>query len=173
MTTGKLVILESYADPLHAEVIAQRLNAAGIHTYINGEIASGVDPSRADVKLEVAEEDVERARAVLAAPPERDPGLQTEPDEPDVPEDLAATPTVADRSLRAALFGLLLLPVLVGMLFQLYSLWLATKVASRDEEDGGFTWKVWLALAVDAVGLVVGAIYARAVVLWLMGRFGG
>src|SRR5262249_4239825 len=157
----------------HAEVVAQKLNAAGIHTYINGEIASGVDPSRADVKLEVAEEDAERARAILATPPERDPGIQTEPDEPDTPEDLAATPTVADRSLRASLFGLLLLPIFVGMLFQIYSLWLATKVASRDEDESGFSWKVYLALAIDALGLVLGAIYVRAVVLWLMGRIGG
>src|SRR5262245_10298525 len=171
MTTSKLVTLSTYADPLHAEVVAQKLNSEGIHTYINGEIASGVNPSRAEVRLEVAEEDLERARAVLAEPPVPQTGIQTEPDEADTPEDLAATPTVADRSLRAALFGLLLLPAIVGLFFQIYSLWLATKVASRDEEDGGFTWKVYLALVIDAIGLVVGAIYVRAVYIWLLGMF--
>src|SRR5262245_60729798 len=173
MTTSKLVVLDSYADPLHAEVVAQRLNAAGIPTTIHGEIAFGVNPSHPDIKLEIAEEDLERARTILATPPEPDTSIQTEPDEPDTPEDLAATPTVADRSLRAALFGMLLLPIFVGMLFQLYSLWLATKVASRDEDESAFAWKVYLALAIDALGLVLGSLYVIAVGNRLRGMCSG
>lgn len=168
MTTSKLVVLDSYADPLHAEVVAQKLNAAGIRTFINGEIAAGINPSHADVTLEVAEEDAERSRSLLSAPPEPDTGIQTEPDEPDVPEDLSATPAVAERTLRAALFGALLMPAIVGMFFQLYSLWLATKFASRDEEEQGSAWKVYLALGINAVGLFLGAVYIRALILWLL-----
>jgi len=172
MTTSKLVTLESFADPLHARVVAQRLEAAGIHAYVNGEVAHGVDPSHADVKLEIAEEDLERAREALATPPEPETGIQSAPDEKDADEDLAATPAVAERALRAALYGLLLLPALVGILFQLYSLWLTTKVSSRDEDtDGSSTRKVYLALALDAGGLLLGAIYARVVFLWVMSLF--
>src|SRR5437867_1953930 len=111
--TSKLVVLDSYADPLHAEVVAQKLNAADIRTYINGEAAAGVNPSHADVKLEIAEEDLERARTILSTPAEPDTGIQTEPDEPDLPEDLNATPAVAERALRGALFGALLTPAFI------------------------------------------------------------
>jgi hypothetical protein len=172
MTTSKLVTLDSFADPLHARVVAQRLEAAGIHAFVNGEVAHGVDPSHADVKLEIAEEDLERARQVLATPAEPETGIQSAPDEKAPDEDLAGTPAVAERAFRAALYGLLLLPALVGMLFQLYSLWLMTKLASRDEDtDGSSTWKVYLALALNAGGLLLGALYARVVYLWVMSMF--
>lgn len=171
MTTSKLVVLDSFADPIKARLVSQRLEEEGIRTYLNGEEAAatlgGLNPSMVTVKLEIAEEDVERARELLTTPPEPETGIQTAPDEPDPPEDLSATPAVAERALRAALAGSLLMPAIVGMLFYLYSLYLATKVASRDENEEGFTWKVYLALAINAAGLFLGALYIRALITWL------
>jgi hypothetical protein len=170
MTTSKLVTLDTYTDPFKARIVAGKLEAAGIPTYLNGETTAvaltGITVA-ATVKLEIAEEDVERAQQILTAPSEPETGIQTEPTEKEPPEDFNAATSLAERGLRAALIGLLLLPALLGIVIQVYSLWLLAKLASHDEEmESSYTWKVYLALAIDAVGLVLGAIYLRVVFLW-------
>jgi hypothetical protein len=60
MNTGKLAILETFTTLANARQVAQRLEAAGVPTYLSGAgtaLASN-DPTRARVTLEVAEEDL-------------------------------------------------------------------------------------------------------------------
>jgi hypothetical protein len=170
--TGKLVSLASFTDPFKARIVAQKLEEAGIRTFLEGDTTgeglTGMGSAVAHVTLDVEEADAERAQEILAAPPPVETGIQTEPDEQDAPEDLTATPSLADHCLRAALFGLLLLPALIGMVMQLYSLWLGVKIASREEDlDESHNWKVYTGLAIDAVGLILGAFYVRWLVVWL------
>jgi hypothetical protein len=176
--TGKLVTLESYSDPFKARLVAQRLQEAGIPAFLNGETTAltlgGINPTLAPVHLEVPEDEVERAREVLSRPAEQETGIQTEPDEKDPPEDVNASPYLAERAVRAALFGLLFTPALLGIAIQLYSiqlysLWLAGRIATREEEMAPeWRWKVYTALALDGVGLLLGAIYVRALFILII-----
>ena len=98
------------------------------------------------IKLQVSQKDVEAARAILAenAPsdgaPSRDgsvPSAETEEPqgseasdsaEEDLPEPpLTVREQTTDRALRAALFGILFVPL------ELYALWLLVKVFVSDE----------------------------------------
>src|SRR5262249_42626846 len=107
-----------------------------------------------------------------AEPPEPQTDIQTEPDEAVPTEDYNASPSLADHALRAALFGLLLWPIIIGIFTQVYSLWLLGKLATRDEEmDSSYSWKLSLALALDPLGLVLGALYVIAIVNWMRGVF--
>ena len=169
--TGRLVSLASFTDPFKARILAQKLEEAGIRTFLEGDTAGealiGMVSAVAHVTLDVEETDAERAQAILASPLPIETGIQTEPDESDAPEDLTATPSLADHCLRAALFGLLLMPALVGIIMQVYSLWLGVKIASREEDlDESHNWKVYSALAIDAVGLLLGALYIRYLIMW-------
>ncbi len=162
--TDKLVTLASYSDLIQAQLANQRLEAAGIPTYINDDIPAGnldgLDPGVAPVKLDVAVADAERARQLLAAPLPADAAAQEQLDEVDPPEDLNSSESLAEHAWRAALLGCITIPVLV----HLFSLWLAFKIARRDDtlSDTG-TRKLWGALAIDGVVLLATAIIVRVV----------
>src|SRR5438128_788556 len=93
--TGKLVTLASFTDPFKAKIVSQKLEAAGIPTFLegdtSGEALTGMGSAVAHVTLDVEEADAERARAILEAPPPVETGIQTEPDDTDAPEALAST----------------------------------------------------------------------------------
>ncbi len=160
--TDKLVTLASYSDPIQARMVSQRLEAVGIPTYVNGDTSAGLlggfNASIATVKLDVAESDVERAREVLDVPPPAESAAPEPADEMEPEEDLNSSEALAERAWRAALLGLITLPGLV----HLFSLWLAFKVAGRDDtlSDNGTT-KLYGALAIDGVALVGMALIVR------------
>lgn len=170
---GKLVSLASFTDPFKAKIVSQKLEAAGIPTFLegdtSGEALTGMGSAVAHVKLDVEEADAERARAILEEPAPVETGIQTEPDEKYASEDLTSTPSLADHCLRAAVYGLLLMPALVGIAMQVYSLWLAGKIAGREEDlDETHNWKMYSALGIDALGLLLGAFYIHWLVVWLL-----
>lgn len=111
MPGGEFVPLGSWLPLPEARQAAQRLQAAGIPSHVRGEAAALVaaDPARAVVCLEVAEEDLEHAQLILAAPPGPATGQPTPPrekapaenplDEPDL--DSVATVEVFYDSLEA------------------------------------------------------------------------
>jgi len=95
MLPGKFVILNSCVTLPEARHAAQRLQAAGIPAYIRGEAAAliAADPDRAVVCLEVAEDDLEHAQRVLAAPPGTEASRPAAPDVK-VPPDAAGEEAV-------------------------------------------------------------------------------
>jgi len=66
----KIVTLESYYDPMLAEIIRARLEANGISCYIADSMTIGVNPiynnAVGGVKIKVFEHDVEKCREILA-----------------------------------------------------------------------------------------------------------
>src|SRR5438132_290590 len=107
----KLVSAETFSDPKQADVARQRLEAAGIPVYLNGALATGpITGPGADgtaIKLEVREEDLERARELLTAGPADEGEDEEEPYDPESPENLAL------HAWRAALIGLITLPLIL------------------------------------------------------------
>src|SRR5262249_5763157 len=137
-------------------VARQRLEAAGIPVYLNGALATGpITGPGADgtaIKLEVREEDLERARELLTAGP-ADEGEDEEPYDPESAENLAL------RAWRGALIGLITLPFILHV----YSLWLLVKLANHPEEvsPAGMR-RVYGALAIDGFVLVGVALIIRS-----------
>jgi len=158
----KLVTAEAFTNPSRAELAKQRLEAAGIPAYLNGAEAGGAFPGLGGevgtIKLEVREDDVERVRELLAAPPV--PAEAAEADEPEEPpEDPESTEALARRAWRAALFGLMFLWVIL----HIYSLWLLLKLSFRpDDVSPEGMRKVYGALVIDGFVLVAFAVVLRA-----------
>ena len=146
-----LVPVTSYTDAAQARIARDRLAAVGILARLTGDTPAG--PSLDPIKLEVSEEDLEQARAVLARPAE---ALADEDEEP--PEiDPESAEGLASRAWRAAFFGMVL-----PFIMQIYSLWLVLKLVSRDEEvsQAGMR-KVYAALAIDGLVLLAAALLIR------------
>ena len=157
----RLITVGIYSDSIKAHLESNRLEAAGIPTYLEGEDTAsafiGIGAGFVQIKLNVAEHDAERARELLASPPrdEPDTGIQTEPDEPVPSEDLDSSDALIERAWRAALFGLFTLPLLL----HIYSLVVIGVVAGRDEElSETTTRKMYWALGIDGIVLVGGAV---------------
>ena len=62
----QVVTVASYSEPLEADMARLRLQSAGIEVYLAGENARILEPGLAPLRLQVAAEDAEDARAVLA-----------------------------------------------------------------------------------------------------------
>lgn len=145
--SAELVTLATFDNSAEASIVRNQLEAAGIRTFLADDATIGMawhlGVAVGGVKLQVAEQDAERALAELesldAAPigedewrtgasgDRLDADAEDEEDEEDEEEDTPAT-TEADktvaRALDAAVIGLFLLP------FQLYSLWLLARLAN-------------------------------------------
>jgi putative signal transducing protein len=158
-----LVTLDTFSDPIRAQLIKNRLEGAGIPAYLEGDTAvgafAGLGSSLASIKLEVAEPDLKRARELLSRPAEP---LDEEEAEDKLEEiDPNSTEAVAARALRAAVLGIILLPPLVNI----YSLWLILKVVFRDENlSKTASRKVYAAVAVDGLVLLAVALFIRAII---------
>lgn len=92
-----LVTVETFSDQVRAELARQRLEQAGIPTYLNGEATTGafvgLGRNFSTIKLEVREEDLERARELLAEPPsDMRPDAPGTPDGPDAQEEVEPDP---------------------------------------------------------------------------------
>lgn len=71
-----MVTIARFNEPLEAEMAKLRLESAGIDVFLSGENARIMEPGLGPLQMQVAAEDEEDARAILA-----DPG--TPPDETD------------------------------------------------------------------------------------------
>src|SRR5262249_8813966 len=136
----------------------------GISTYLKGAASTGKDTGLegdfSTIKLQVRQDDLERARELLAAPV---PPAEAEEHDAEEPYDPESTEALAVRAWRAALIGLLP-PLWVFLHF--YSLWLLAKLSSRpDEVSPGGMWRVYGALAIDGFVLVGVALLVRSVFL--------
>jgi hypothetical protein len=178
------VTIATVDSPVESALIKNLLEAAGIATFLADEDAVSMAwhlvGAMGGIKVQVAEQDVEGARMVLA---ERRPESRARRDRPPLSMRRnrlwrAATPELgegaaedqeehtsprekdADRALRAALVGVLLLPV------QAYASWLLLKVvASRQALTGRSRRNAWIAAAINVavsalVVLLVLAIFA-------------
>lgn len=70
----KIVTLESFYDPMLAEIIRGRLEANGISCFVADNNTIGANPlynnALGGVKLKVFERDIEKCREILAEPEE-------------------------------------------------------------------------------------------------------
>jgi len=162
MMAEKLVTITTFDMPTEAHLAKNLLAANGLAPFLADEFTVGVawhlSNALGGIKLQVAETDAERAIAALEGP---------EGAVPDVKEQLrgiaeiegapAETPVsisdrTADRALRAALLGLLFIP-----LFQLYSLWMIGGLFFSGQKISKRGWrKIWVAGMLDLI--VLGAI---------------
>src|SRR5262245_25032077 len=124
---SKPVVFAMYHNPIEASLVRNRLEAEGIRVLVEGDTAAdafaGLGGAFATVKLEVAEDDLERARAVLdtvrdaptaevpatdkpvdvtAEPPE---GSAVVGDRADEGPEIGSVEYRASRALRAACFS--------------------------------------------------------------------
>jgi hypothetical protein len=148
-----LVTVTSFTESAQARLAKDRLASVGILAQLKGETGAESPPD--PIKLEVSEEDLERAREILARPAEATPDEDEEPPEID-PESAEG---LATRAWRAAFLGMAIVPVLM----QIYSLWLVLKFVPRDEEvSRAGMRKVYGALAIDGTVLLAVALLFRA-----------
>ncbi|GAA4318931.1 hypothetical protein GCM10023149_17300 [Mucilaginibacter gynuensis] len=67
---GKIVTLESYYDPMLAQIILARLQANGIDCFIADDNTIGANPfynqAIGGIKIKVFEHDLEKCRQILA-----------------------------------------------------------------------------------------------------------
>ncbi len=156
---GDLVTVESYPDPITANLARNRLEEAGIRAVLSGEelvgISWGFPGAIGGIKLLVMEEDATRAVLLLAdpaseapPPPEEREGIQADPppaldtrlqidapepgEEPDGPEDEEPHVTHLDATAARAYKA-----ALFGLFFfplSFYAIYLVLDVTSSDEQ---------------------------------------
>jgi len=139
-----MVTVASFGTPIDAHVARGRLEDNGIDAYVADENMVGVawhlGLAVGGVKLQVAAEDAERAREILASPSalEDETGDAEEKAPPPGGEDLSR------RALVAAFWGILVPPL------QFYSLWLVGRfMLSRGRQPQSGTGSIVLALVLD------------------------
>ena len=125
----ELVTIASFSDSVQAAFARNILEEAGVQAFLADEamvsMAWYLAGALAGIKLQVAAEDVQRARAVLA---ESAGDVQRSPDWIEEEEEEATSREQnAQRALKAAVFGLLFCPL------ELYAFWLLLKVVFSDE----------------------------------------
>jgi hypothetical protein len=141
--SGKLATVGTFSTSTEASIVRNHLEADGIRTFLADEaivtVAWHLGTAVGGVKLQVAEDDVERALAVIEShgaasiaegewhSEQTDDDPQEELDDAKEHEIVSPVDDLVERALRAAGFGLLFLPL------QLYSLWLLTRIASNPD----------------------------------------
>ncbi len=85
MEESEVVTVADFTEPLEAEMARGRLESAGIQVFLAGENARILEPGLAPLRLQVAAEDAEDARLILADAgqelAEADAGVVIRPDE--------------------------------------------------------------------------------------------
>lgn len=169
---GKLVTVGTFDMPAEAHLAKGLLEANGLTAFLADELTVGVawhlSNAIGGIKLQVAESDVERATGILAA--REDASIEAEgvlADLPEVEESGSEPPPSAadktvDRAVRAALLGLLLLPL------QLYSLWLPGRLLfSSQKVSPHKRRRIRLAVLLNLPMLV----FLGVAFLWLVQKF--
>jgi hypothetical protein len=156
-----MVTLVSFSDPFRAEAARARLEAAGIPVLLQGEESvnafSGLGAGFTSIKLEVPQDEVERAHNILAAPQERSTEFTADqPEEEDPAPEPESAEGTAIRAWRAALFGMFTLPLLL----HIYSFWLVLKAILNDETLSPVgTRHLYGALAIDGLVFLAVALF--------------
>lgn len=152
--TDALVTVASFNTAAEAHILRGRLEEDGIRAVVADEdtvnMAWHLGQAVGGVKVQVAGEDAERARAVIAG---LAAGAQ---DAPDPAEAVDPHELTARRALRAAFLGILLPPL------QVYSLWLVARLAcTGDGTRTAVQIRMALSLLLDlwVVALVVVLVY--------------
>lgn len=73
----KVVTIREFNEPLEAEMAKMRLESAGLKVFLSGENARIMEPGLGPLRLQVAVEDEEDARAILADPGEPEGEAET------------------------------------------------------------------------------------------------
>lgn len=119
--TDALVTVAGFNTAAEAHILRGRLEEEGIRATVADEdtvnMAWHLGQAVGGVKVQVAAEDTDRARAVIAQLDAR------AKEAPDTAEDADPRDLTARRALRAAFLGILIPPL------QLYSLWLVGRLA--------------------------------------------
>jgi hypothetical protein len=192
---GRLITIETYNNAMQASLAKNYLESAGVRCVLADEVAvtsgfSGLTNAMGGIKLQVAEEDMDRACDLLdeiehhrssaepkpetnpappeaadAVPPEPKPGDDDEPDEPP----LNAREDNAERARRAVLVGCMLIPL------QLYATWVLLDVWQSDLPirpaiQRKLYWTIALHLPMLLVTLLVMYLTTRGMIN--MGRIG-
>lgn len=179
--SSRLVTLTNFPGPTEAGFIKNLLEAEGIHAYLADDVAVGMvgylGNAMGWVKLQVAEDDLERANEILEAHrqtiadvgPEAFAAEATSAVDTDEIETEASGSSAAEegddddtvdpmdelawRALRAAGLGLMFVPL------TFYAAWLIGRlIFSKGELSSSASWKLWLAFAL--VILVFGGYWA-------------
>lgn len=131
---AELVTLATFDSPVEGNLAKGRLEALGIRAFLADEATAWyLAGALGAIKLQVADEDVEAALAILADFTSREPAEieaegQTAPSPADEVESiLSSREEFAHRAFRGAVMGLLFWPL------QFYVVWLLAKV--MDSED--------------------------------------
>ena len=172
---GKMVTVATFDMPTEAHLAKGLLEANGLAAFLADELTVGVawhlSNAVGGIKLQVAENDVERAAGILSA--REDPSVNEEDefaDLPDVEESEADPPLstadkTVDRAVRAALLALVLFPFFP---LYFYSLWLLGRLAfSGQKISPNKRRRMRLAILLNLPMLVI----LGVVVLWLAQRF--
>jgi hypothetical protein len=168
--------IATYGDSVPAKPARGRLQDAGIRVYLADELAAGMawhlTNAVGGIKLQFADEDVEKATAVLAgeagddfednAPnqPFADPSIEAEAalDQTLAVEEEEPGPNrreqIADRALRGAIFSIFVLPL------QLYVFWLLLNVFISNEPLRRPHLRHAIVAAVINLPIVVGFLFA-------------
>ncbi len=166
---GKLVTVGTFDMATEAHLAKGLLEANGLTAFLADELTVGVawhlSNAVGGIKLQVSENDVERAANILAGREDLsadaedrvadDTGIEESESEP-CP---SAGDKTVDRALRAALLGLILLPL------QLYSLWMLGRLAfSGEKVSHQKRRRVRLALLLNLPMFVI----MGGVIVWLL-----
>jgi hypothetical protein len=193
---GRLVTLETYMNAMQAHLVKNQLQAMGIRCVLADEFAVSMtwhlSNAIGGIKVQVAEEDLERAEEVLDAL-ERShrsdrsqaneteeqgsdtgndeaetgkPAAEAKPD-PDGDDDdepaLNAREQMAERAYRAVLIGLVVLPL------QFYATWLLLGVWQEDQlmrpaVRHRLSWAIGLNVPAVIVAFAITAIFLREMI---------
>jgi hypothetical protein len=156
--------IATFSNGIAANLAKGRLEETGIRVYLADEQTVGLawhlTNAIGGIKLQVADEDVDEARAVLAEqgddePVTGPPAIEENSvvDDADASDEPEITSTLreqtADRALRGALFGLLLFPL------EFYVVWLLVKVFVSDEKLDRRRWRNAVVAAVISLPCVL------------------
>lgn len=142
--SDKLVTVARFTDPMQAALARSHLQAAGIRAFLLGEsitaIAWHLTNAVGGIRMQVANEDAERANAILSEPahswPDASDHLDSAASDPDGDEQGDRTAPfeepsfrdeIAERAFRSAALSWFFPP------FHLYTFWLLVKVIASDE----------------------------------------
>lgn len=144
----EVVTISTFSNAIEANLAKQELEAAGLTVFLDDEFITGLlwylTVAVGWIKLRVPEPQVEQAILIL---------LDSRIDAPDVDEDswkLSWADQTVERLFRAAVLGLMFLPL------QLYSLWLLLRllVSSRRVTPSQY-WKISVALILNIPTIIM------------------
>lgn len=171
---GKLVTVATFDMPTEAHLAKGLLEANGLAAFLADELTVGVawhlSNAVCGIKLQVAENDAERAAGILSA---REDSYVNEDELADLPEveeseaepPLSTADKTVDRAVRAALLALILFPFFP---LYFYSLWQLGRLAfSGQKISPNKRRRIRLAVLLNLPMLAI----LGVVVLWLFQKF--